>query len=482
MSEFQNIPASLDVPGTFVETEYVANGIQQNDAVNLIIGQKLEAGTAERLKPYTITADGQAEKLTGYGSQLASLINGFRNANKLQELVFVALDDNAEGAAAIGSIEFTAKATKVGILNFYIGGARVQVGVNDATETTAIATKLKAAIDDEPNLPVTATVSASKVTLTAKHKGEWTNKINLDVNLTTGDFTPEGLKFTITAMQNGAGNPDLQDALDVLGDVQYHNIANPYTDKANMDIFALHLQNLDLPMVRKESIGYTAFIGNHGQYTTFADGLNSPYITCSAPGLVPNLEADVLGKYMGHLAYGRAIDPARGFEGLLLQGIKAPKQADQFDINQRDLLLKAGLSTCTNNFSGQVLIERAMTMKTKDNDGNKDASQKTINIMMTSFAITSEIIKTVRQKFQNKKLKQEGGITPPNTITPKIYEAEMISLFDKFERLGWVQNSQEFIKNLVATIDPNDPCRINSKMLFDTVKQLVVVANKNIIH
>lgn len=482
MPTFQNIPANLDVPGAFVETDYIANGIQQNDMRNLIFGQKLSTGTAESLKPYRITADGEVEKLTGVGSHLTSLVNAFRKINKSQELVILPLDDNSQGAASVGSIEFTAKATKVGILNFYIAGVRVSVGVNDSLEIADIAAKLKLAIDEMPELPVTATLSAAKVTLTTKHKGEWTNKINLDVNLTVGDITPEGLKFTIVDMQNGAGNPNLQDALDVLGDVQYHNIANPYTDKANMDLFDLHLLNLDLPKVRKEAIGYTAFIGNHGQNTTFADVLNSAYITCIAPGLIPNMETEALGLYMGHLASSRAIDPARGFEGLLLQGLKAPKAADQFDINQRDLLLKAGLSTCTNNFSSQVSIERAMTMKTKDNDGNKDTSQKTINIMMTAFAIASTWTKTSRQKFKNKKLREDGGITPAGTVTPSIYKAEMISLFDKLERLGWVQNSSEFIDNLTATIDPNDPCRLNSSMLFDTVKQLVVVANKNIIH
>lgn len=476
------IPANIDVPGAYIQTKYVANGIQQNDMRNLIIGQKLTNGTAVSLKPYKITADGEIEKLAGVGSHLASLVNAFRAVNKTQELTILALDDNAEGSQATGSIEFTKKATNVGILNFYIAGINVQIGINETTELNDIATKLKTAIDEMPELPVIATVNAAKVTLKSKHKGQWTNKINLDTNLTVGEFNPEGLEFTIIDMANGTGNPDLETVLDVIGDVQYHNIANPYTDKANMDSFNLYLTNLDDPLVRKEAIGYTAFIGNHGQNTTFADVLNSAYITCVAPGLIPNLESQALGLYMGLLAFSRANDPAKGFEGLLLEGLQAPKAADQFDINQRDLLLKAGLSTCTNNFSGQVLIERAMTMKTKDNDGNKDTSQKSINTMMTAFAISSAWTKRVRQKFTNKKLRADGGITPKDTVTPNIYKAEMIAFFGDLEILGWVQNSKEFTANLVATIDANDPFRLNSSMLYDTVKQLIIVSNNNTIH
>jgi phage tail sheath gpL-like len=59
--------------------------------------------------------------------------------------------------------------------------------------------------------------------------------------------------------------------------------------------------------------------------------------------------------------FSGAIDPARPFQTLALPGVLPPAQADRFTRQERDLLLRDGISTFTVDQGGNVLIERVVT-------------------------------------------------------------------------------------------------------------------------
>ena len=109
-----------EVPNTrvpFFYAEFDSSKANQGPALQpftaLIIGQMIAGeGAPETL--YPITSDEEAIRLFGNGSQIVEMIKKFRIANTVTLLKAIALDDDAAGVPAAGSVDFLGAATKNG--------------------------------------------------------------------------------------------------------------------------------------------------------------------------------------------------------------------------------------------------------------------------------------------------------------------------------------------------------------------------------
>ena len=179
---FDGIPASRLVPWAYIEFSNVGSSPIGNQPFKiLVVGQKLASGSHAALDPVRVTSADEAAEKFGKGSMMHRQFIALKNNNSVTESIAIALDDLGAGAAATGKIAMTAASAKAGTLNLYIAGQSVKIGVIADQTHDSIATAIAAATADD-NLPVSAVVNgsnANEVDLTAKHKGEVTNDIDI---------------------------------------------------------------------------------------------------------------------------------------------------------------------------------------------------------------------------------------------------------------------------------------------------------------
>ncbi len=481
MISFNQIPIDIRTPGHYIEIDNT-KAVQGLPAIHhkiLVIGQRLPAGTVAAGVPTRITSAAQAEEAFGRGSMLSAMFNALKAANSYTESWGVALDDNGAGAAALGSLAFSGTVTETGTLSLYIGGQRLQAGIVAAQATTAIATNVAAAINAQTDLPVTAAVDGanlSKVNLTARHKGENGNYIDLRLNYYFGERTPKGLTVAIVAMAGGTGNPDVQTAITAIGAEQYHTMIMPFTDASNLGKIETELSTRFGPMVQKEGHAFAAASGLHSAIGTLGDGRNSPHLSIMGAGKSPTAPwvwAAVTGAVDAFEP-----DPARPRQTLPLPGCLAPVEADRYTRSERNLHLYDGISTFIVDAGGTVLIERLITTYQTNAFNVPDISYLDIETLRTIAYLRYSVRSRIALKFPRYKLANDGTRFGPGQaiVTPKIIRAELIALFRQWEEAGLAENFEQFKTDLIVERNTTDPNRVDAVIPPDVINQFRVFA------
>lgn len=478
MISFTEIPDSLRVPfvGVEFDNSNANKGTPQVSHKVLVIGQRLPTGLTAAGVPKRITSAGEGEKSFGRGSMLSAMFNALKKANKYMETWGIALDEDAAGVAAGGSITFGGAVTVAGTLYAYIGGQRVKTAVAVGQSNAATATAFAAAVNALTDLPVTAVVdgvNTTQVNMTFRWKGETGNYIDIRVNYYTGEELPTGLTTTIVAMTGGTTNPDIADAIAVMGDEQWHTIITPYTDASNMTALEAELVDRWSGIRQIDGIAYTAYKGTHGETGTFGSGRNSHLVSCMGTGNVP--EPPYIWAAVNGIVAASALsnDPARPLQTLVLTGLKPPAGNDRWTQAERNLNLFDGISTYRADSGGRVLIDRQITMYQKNASGIDDESYLAINTPATLSYLRFSVRARMTQKYPRHKLADDGTkFSPGQAIaTPKILTAELLSLAREWERDGLVENLDQFKEDLIVERDGNNPNRVNALVPPDLINQ-----------
>jgi len=475
---FNGIPATLRVPFVYVEisNENAVQGATIQPYKILVIGQRLTAGTVAKNIPTRVTSAAQAKQYFGAGSMLAHMIEAQMRVNTFTETWAVGLDDDPAGVAATGSIAFTGPATAGGTLYLYIGGRRLTVGVNAADAATAIATAVAAAINANTDLPVTAVAATSSVNLTARHKGQAGNMIDVRLNYNSGEQTPAGVAATVTALSGGTSNPDITAALAALGDVQYNVVAFPYTDAVSLTAIETELSDRWGPLRQIEGFAFAADRGNHSALGTLGDSRNSPHVSIMGAYGVPNSPWEVAASVAGTAAYYGNIDPARQFKTLPLTGILPPALADRFTMEERNILLYDGISTFNVDAGGVVRIERLITTYKTNAAGADDPSYLDAMTPMLLGYLRYDFRNYILRKYPRHKLANDSTRYGAGQaiITPKVGKAEAVAKFRQWEDMGLVENGDQFKRDLICERNATDPNRLDWLLPVDLINNFMV--------
>lgn len=482
---FNSIPSALRVPLAYIEFDNSrANTGPAGLAYKvLVLGQKLAAGTQASGVPVRVTSADQAGQLFGRGSMLHAMFAAIKDADRFLETWAIALDDDAAGVAAEGSITFGGLATEAGVVNCYIGGVRVRAGVASGEAGADVATTLAAAINANTDLPVTAAVDGvdtAKVNITCRWKGVTGNDLDLRVNYHAGEKLPSGVTATITAMTGGAANPDVATAIAGFGDEWWNAVVMPWTDTANLDALGAELLERWGPTKQTEGLAWCAFKGTHGATGTFGSGRNDFLATCMGVGASPTppwLWAAV------NAAIGAgtlARDPARPLQTLVLPGILPPATGDRWTLDERNLLLFDGIATYFVDAGGQVRIERQITTYQKNAYGVDDPSYLDVTTPATLGYIRYATKARITQKYGRHKLADDGTRFGPGQaiVTPSIIRAELLALFRELEEMGLVENFEQYAEDLVVERDATDRNRVNVLGNPDLVNGFTVFAKQ----
>ena len=486
---FNAIPTTQRTPFVFIEFDNTnaVQGPALQPYKHLVVGQRLATGTIAAETPVRVTNAAQGATYFGAGSMLAQMLDAHFKNNTTTETWVIALDDDGAGQAAAGTIT-VGGSISAGTIALYIGGRRIQVGVNTGDTAAEVATAIAAAITAKTDLCVTAEVNGetdTQVDIAARHKGVAGNDIDIRHSYYQGEALPTGMTLTFsgdgtdgsptppwevaaataavasfhgnidparpfqtlplvgmlpptqaaagTRLTGGTGNPDTTDIWDALGDEQFNIIAWPYTDTANLVLLEAELNSRTGPLRMIEGQAITAAYGTHSELGTLGDSRNNQHLS--------------------------------------IMGTGGP-----FTLQERNLLLFDGIATYTVNAGGTVQIERLITTYKLSPQGAEDISYLDLNTLLTLSYLRYDFRNYIMRKYPRHKLADDGtrfGLGQ-KVMTPKLGRAEAIARFRIWEELGLVEGAEQFERDLIVERNIADPKRMDWYLPPDLVNQFRV--------
>jgi phage tail sheath gpL-like len=479
---FNDIPSTVRVPLVYIEFDNTnaVTGTPDIEYKLLVLGQMLSTGTAAEKEPVRVLSADHAVSLFGRGSMLAEMFEAIKDADKYLETWCIPLLDAAAGVAATGTIALTGTATAAGVLSCYIGGHRVRASVAAADTAAEAATALAAAINADLDLLVTAAASEGTITLTARHKGECGNDIDVRFNYYTGEVLPAGLAVTVTAMASGAANPDVADAIDAFGDEWWNALAVAWTDASNMTALETELLRRWGPLSMQDGQAYTGLSATHSGAATWSSSRNNQLNSCMPADGSPTPPWVWAAVYATVASASISIDPARPLQTLALPGVLAPAKGDRWTMEERNLLLHDGLSTYSVASDGTVRIERAVTTYQTNTYGLADPSYLDVTTPATLSYLRYATRARITQKFPRHKLADDGTRFGAGQaiVTPSIVRAELLALFRELEDKGLVEDFDQYKADLIVERNADDKNRLDVLSPPNIVNQLRIFAEQ----
>ncbi len=471
MSTFalETIPAGVRVPGSQVEFSNVRalGGLPAAAHKILLIGQRTNAGAVAQLIPRRITQADQGAAFFGRGSMLAAMVAAAILANPVTELWAVGIDDNIAGTAAVQTITVTGAATANGTLALMIAGQPVNVAVTAGDAVATVATAIATAVTGAADLPVTGAAAAGVVTLTARHKGTAGNDIDARVNYYDGQALPAGIAVTFASTVAGAGDPDLTTVFAALGDEQYQAIALGIANAANLTAADVELTSRWGPGRQKEGRAYAAFSGTLSACATFGATRNGIHTTIVGSYKLPTPPWRVAAAIAAVAGYHLQIDPARPLTDLTVPGVIAPRVEHRFRRDERDQLLKSGISTLRVLPGDVVAIERLISTYQVNALGFPDVSYLDVTTTATLGYFRYSWRQRMAQKFARAKLTQ---------TTISAVRAETIAIAREWGEAELMEDVDGFLAGLVIERDSTSPTQLNVLMTPNTVNGLLQLA------
>ncbi|MGN0896359.1 MAG: phage tail sheath subtilisin-like domain-containing protein [Succinivibrio sp.] len=482
---FNYIPSNMRVPLFYAEMDNSMANTATADKKSLLIGSKIDDGTAEEGKLVLISSEAQAMTKFGRGSELALMAKAYINQDPTGTLWVLPMAIT-DGVKAKGKINVDGEAIETGSISLYVGSTKVPVTVvaGDNAQTVAIA--IATAINANKDLPITATTSSAEkgmnVDVTAKGVGVYGNEIKLSLNLKGslgGEESVQGVALTITDPAGGVGAVKYEEAFKLIATETYYYIGVGDADSTSLDAYQEEMQDSSgrwsYARMQYGHI-FTAKRGTAESLVTFGNSRNDQHV--SVFGIEPAMPEPswiVAAAVNGRAAKFYTNDPARPLQTGDLTGLMGVALEGRFNLTERNTLLHNGIATLYVNAS-TVKIERAITTYQKNNIGDADNSYLDSTTLFTLAEITTRLKSAITSKYPRHKLANDGTNFGPGQaiVTPAIIKSELISQYSKMERLGLVENADLFAKYLIVERNADDPNRVDVLLPPDLVNQLRV--------
>lgn len=491
MITFNEIPSDWLEKGIYIEVRpnYRTLGVLPYPTRNLIIGQKLAAGTLTPGQIVEITRPEEAIGLFGRASIGAKQVAAFRRANKTQSLFVMAMADAGGSVKATGTFTFTGAVSAAIVLRFLVNNRQIRMTAAATDTVTQLATKLAAAINADLDCEVTAASAAGVVTCTARHGGEVGNDIDLRVDV-KAQTVPSGLGIAVAAMSGGSGNPVLQDSLDLLGNTWFTHVSHPWSDATNMAAFQTWLKARYTATSKLDVHGFVGKRGTYGELGTWGDLTNCPQLTCLGLKKSPSSSWELSAVAHGLAAFHLTNDPARQLGSLVLPGIAAPDEGDQFTDLENDLLLRKGISTFNHLADGTTTVSRMVTTYKTSDLGVADRAWLDIMVPATLSRIRYDWSGYAALQYPRAKLVDDdaaalvsrdgddpiegddGGVV----TSPRRMHASWAARCALYEERVWIQNAKRTVSESYFEIPDDDKNRLNGRQQIDIVGNLMVLA------
>ncbi len=462
---FDTLPSSIRKPGKYLEfnTKLAVRTLPSNAQTLCLIGQRLAAGTLAAGEQVNIFSDAEAATYFGQGSILHRMARAAIKANPYVQLSAIALDDNVAGAAASGTITLSGTASAAGTLTVWVGYDNIDVGVSSGDTAATVATALQAAIADDPDLPVTASVAGAVVTLSARNKGTLGNTIKLSTSFAGAS----GLATAIVAMAGGTGDPDIEPALTAIFASGHNILCSALNDSANLAKLRTHLDGVSHALEQRGARGVYALTSTLAAATTLAGSINSGRIMGALAPNTQSLSWEVAAALAAVAAAEE--DPARPLNQLALTGIATMPLVNRLGRTEQENALRNGVTPLEVGPGDVVQIVRAITTYTVDPQGISDISLLDWTTIGTLDYVRKACRERIALRFPREKLSSRTA--------PKV-RGELLDVLAKLEDLEIVEEVEANKDGVIVERDSQDPNRLNAKIPVDVVNGLHVFAGR----
>lgn len=457
---FDKIQTSTRKPGVYVEwnTKLAVRNLPTNKQRVLLIAQHSNPKAGKLTALANIYSAADVAAAYGAGSQAHLMALAAIKAYAYADLSLITVADNEAGVAATGSITITGTAATQGVLRVNIGNAdTLTVGVASRASAATVAAAVKAAIDAETSLPVTATASEGSVTLTAKNKGTHGNHIRIRAS-----NTAEGITVAVRPMSGGDADADIGPALNAVVAEGHHLIAVGCTDEANLLKLRTHLDTVGAPEEKRWALGIYGQTGALAQTTTQAGRLNSGYLYSAWYRKTPSLPCELAAAFAAVVASEE--DPARPLNTLKLNGIGVCDSADKTMRTEQENALYNGVTPIETSPDGtSAQIVRAISTYTKTANGTADESLLDMTTVRTLIYVSGACADRIALRFPRDKM---TGRTIARV------RSELIDVLMKCEELEIVEDVENNLANLIVERDAQNTGMLNCRVPSDVVNGL----------
>ena len=429
--------------------------------------------------PVLVTSAEDAGDQFGFGFMAHRLaIAAFKGSGGVE--TYIIPQSEAGGAAAsAGTIDFSVTTVVAGTLFLYIAGDLVSVAIpaeisGVATTSDDIAILVAAAINADPDLPVTATVDGvitDQVDILAKSKAAYGDDIDLSVNLGFGQSLPGGVAAVIVQMSGGSGIPDIQTALetglgtgDTANDLGITDLVHGYgLDSGTLDAISTYVgagngfTGLYDKLVARpfraltgdttaDTAGLNALIAiSDTRLQDRANGVIAAPGSQSHPSAIAAQAIGILARVNNNLAEQTTIDE-------LLTGVWPGDNSDQWTsaYDSRDTAVSKGIGT-TLLKNGVMTIQNLVTFYRPASVPVSSNGYRS----MRNISILQNILATVKTNFEQEKWKGISIVADTNKVggNSKAKARDVGSVLDDLVALAISFETNAWIFTASFTID-----------------------------
>jgi phage tail sheath gpL-like len=462
------LAANHRVPGTFIDVQVQEQGPTAGALAfrRLIIGQRITGqGTGTNDTATRVRSADEVGALAARGSMVHRQAIPSFSRNRTTE-TWVALLADPAGAAATGTIVVSGPATASGEISLYVGGNRLAIPVVDTAISDDIASDINDAINNEPDLPITATVLASTVTWTYRHIGEVGNDYDVRHSYADGEQLPASVGLVITPALNGTGAPSLTALFAAIAAQEFHVITHPYTDAPTLTAIENELDDRASQLRQIPGVGITSAQGSVGTLTALGTARNSEHHSIVAqPGNNPlTPPSEFAAEVAAVIAEKGAIQPTIGWNTEPLPHSVSPAMADRFQVfPERNDLLNDGIATAKVGADGRQQIERIISTYQTNASGAPDTTYLDLTTALTLIHLRTNWRTFWDSNYSDYALAADGTRVKPGVklMTPSKARGISITWARTQESAGLIQNLDAFVDAVTAAIDPGDSTRMN---------------------
>lgn len=429
----------------------------------LLIGQRIAGTPGTSGQPVQAVGISNAITQYGDGSQIALMLNAYRQLDPSGEVWLLPLDDAAGSTSASAQIAVSGQASTSGVLSVLLNDVTISVPVQPGDNAATVANSIATRLSQTAGLPVIAKVDGVTVTLTAKNSGSVDDQHVVTIN-TSGT---SGITCQTGPFSGGNQNPQLASILPALGGRSYDLIIHPYADASSLAAFRDWTDNVSgrwSPMVQLYGQGITAAKLGYGQATAYPLK-NDPHQT-----IVPTSDSP------SHPALWAAWVGARVAVSMRDNPALPPSSAGEFDHQQRNSLLHDGFSTYTVSDDGTVSIERLITTYTTNGSGLPDNSYLDIERLLTAQLCLEDMCIFLSTQCGRSILLQNESRIPAGAraVTPDMIASAIKSRYRTQCDNLWCQDPEGFAAELV--VENQGEGVVKALMPYRFADQLWVIA------
>lgn len=469
------------------------------------------AGTQANAAPVFLASADQAATYFGRGSELHRMAKA-AFAQYPDALIYGCASVESAGSAAIATLTLATTATAAFTLHLTVCGTPIDVPVASGDTPTVIAAAVANAINNLPDLPVTAQNLVGAVTTTAKHPGTRGNELRVraqfidsagnPTEITTSSTTSPGATTGIWSdvstvgsaykLSTGTTDATITAALAAIASTRYDRIALAFRDTTALDAVAAQVDSMAgvTTQLRQQFVYGTA--GTAAATTTLATGRNDARGQCAwhynSPTPAEEFAAQVAAARLigdavvGGIHVGEASRPSANLDGTELATCAAsPFAADAPTGTEIEAALNNGVTPLAPSTArpGFCSLVRSITSRSLDGGGTQNYSVIDTSSVTVCDYVADDLQADISTVFAGKNLASDSDDgSPPtaaNVVTPSMVKARFAYKLGLYEESGITRDAAANMSLLAVEEDSGTPGRLNCEIPCEPATPLHIV-------